>query len=112
MERRPVETRPVEGRWNRAETPRRTGRAGAGSPAGRGGRRRPAALAAALLLGAALGAGPAAASDHDPERAGHPLRMVAYALHPVGVAFDYLVMRPAHWLVHREPFRTLFGHRD
>jgi hypothetical protein len=30
----------------------------------------------------------------------------------VGVLLDYLVMRPAHWLGHREPFKTLFGHED
>lgn len=69
---------------------------------------------AVLVLGAwllALGA-PAAAHDHDPEEAGHPLRIVAYALHPVGVALDWLVMRPAHWVGHHEPFRTLFGHED
>ncbi len=69
-------------------------------------------MVSGLVLAVVLGSAPAAASDHDPERAGHPLRIVAYALHPVGVAFDYLLMRPAHWLVHHEPFRTLFGHRD
>jgi hypothetical protein len=55
---------------------------------------------------------PAAAHDHDPEESGHPLRIVAYALHPVGVAIDWLVLRPAHWVGHHEPFRTLFGHDD
>ena len=47
--------------------------------------------------------------DHDPRRAAHPLRIVAYALHPVGVALDYLLVRPAVWTVRREPFRTIFG---
>jgi hypothetical protein len=66
-------------------------------------------VAAWLAAGAAL---PAAAHDHDPEEAGHPLRVVAYVLHPVGVALDWLIMRPAHWVGHHEPFRTLFGHED
>jgi len=63
------------------------------------------------LAGALLGtARPASADDYDPRRAGHPLRIIAYALHPIGVAFDYLLFRPAHWLGHREPIRTIFGH--
>lgn len=75
---------------------------------GSGGRLlRAAALAGALALPLA---GAAQADSYEPERAGHPLRIVAYALHPVGVTLDYLVMRPAHWLVSHEPLRTFFGH--
>jgi hypothetical protein len=59
-----------------------------------------------------VAAGSARADEHDPQRSGHPLRIVAYALHPVGVIVDTLVFRPAHWLVHHEPLRTLFGHTD
>ncbi len=69
-----------------------------------------AALAALLLLAGIPGS--AAADAHDPQRAGHPLRILAYALHPIGVLLDYAVMRPCHWLGHREPLRTLFGHDD
>jgi hypothetical protein len=50
--------------------------------------------------------------DHDPLRAAHPLRIVAYALHPVGVALDYLIVRPAVWTARREPFRTIFGYDE
>jgi len=46
---------------------------------------------------------------YEPLRAGHPLRIIAYALHPVGVILDYAVVRPAHWLGSHEPLRTLFG---
>jgi hypothetical protein len=46
---------------------------------------------------------------YDPEWAGHPLRIVAYALHPVGVILDYTILRPAWWLGSHEPLRTLFG---
>jgi hypothetical protein len=68
-------------------------------------------LAVGLVAAAIAGSSPAAADEYDPQRAGHPLRIVAYILNPVGVAFDYLLFRPAHWVGHQEPFRTLFGHR-
>ena len=66
------------------------------------------------LLAAALGAvpPPAAADDHDPQRSGHPVRVAAYVLHPVGVVIDTLIFRPAHWLVNHEPWKSLFGHTD
>lgn len=70
-------------------------------------------LGAALALGLAAATPAAARADtHDPERAGHPVRVAAYVLHPIGVLLDYLIVRPAHWVVEREPFRTLFGHDD
>ena len=50
--------------------------------------------------------------DHDPRNAAHPLRIVAYGLHPVGVALDWIVVRPAVWVVRHEPFRTIFGYED
>lgn len=68
-----------------------------------------AALALALVAAAP---GAARADEHDPERAGHPLRILAYAVHPIGVALDWLIVRPAHWVVEREPFRTIFGHKE
>lgn len=67
-----------------------------------------AALASSLLLAA----GPALADDYDSESAGHPLRVAAYALHPVGAILELVIFRPAHWLVHLEPFKALFGHED
>ncbi len=62
-----------------------------------------------LLLFAAL---PAAANEYEKERAGHPLRIVAYVVHPIGVILDYVLLRPFHWIGSHEPFKTLFGHRD
>lgn len=74
-------------------------------------RSRGSALALTLLVAFfSLAPAVARADEHDPTRTGHPLRIVAYILHPVGVALDYLIMRPAHWVVEREPFRTIFGH--
>src|SRR5262245_19160812 len=49
---------------------------------------------------------------YDPDRAGHPLRIVAYVLHPVGVILDYALFRPAYWLGSHEPLRTLVGRDD
>ena len=67
-----------------------------------------AAIAAVLLLGA----GPAAADRYEADRAGHPLRVLAYLAHPLGVAVDYLFLRPMHWVGNHEPFSTIFGHDD
>jgi hypothetical protein len=66
-----------------------------------------ALIALPLLLAAA----PASADDYEPQWAGHPLRIVAYALHPVGVALDVLIFRPAHWVVTESPtLSRIFGH--
>ena len=51
-------------------------------------------------------------ANYDPQRAGHPLRMIAYVVHPVGVILDYVVFRPFYWLGSHEPLRTLFGRDD
>ena len=67
-----------------------------------------AALPLVALL--ALVAAPAAADEYDARRAGHPLRVVAYVLHPIGVALDYLLFRPAHWVGSQPVVRTVFGH--
>ena len=74
-------------------------------------RRMPRLLAAGLLA-AVLGslALPAAADEYDARRAGHPLRVLAYALHPVGVGLDWLVFRPLHWVVSQPVLSTIFGH--
>jgi hypothetical protein len=70
-------------------------------------------LASALLvLGLLVAAQPAAADEYDPNYAGHPLRVLAYVVHPVGVLFDYLIFRPAHWIGSKEPMKTIFGHKD
>jgi hypothetical protein len=50
--------------------------------------------------------------DHDPKEAAHPLRIVAYGVHPVGVALDWILVRPAVWVVRHEPFKTIFGYED
>ncbi len=76
------------------------------------GRKQIRGLAVALVLAFSLGGTPALADEYDPQYTGHPLRIVAYVVHPVGVLLDYLIFRPAHWLGSLEPLRTIFGHED
>jgi hypothetical protein len=66
-------------------------------------------LSLALLV---LAAPSGAADDYDSKEAGHPVRIVAYLLHPVGVILDTVIFRPAYWLGSHEPLRTLFGRTD
>ncbi len=55
-------------------------------------------------------AGRGEAAEYNSDEAGHPLRIIAYVGHPVGVILDYVFCRPAYYLVQKEPFATLFGH--
>jgi len=67
---------------------------------------------AVLALGLLAVARPAAADEYDPNYAGHPLRVLAYVVHPLGVLLDYAIFRPAHWVGSHEPLKTIFGHTD
>ena len=67
-------------------------------------------IAVVTLVMALLAALPASADEYESEYAGHPLRMIAYAVHPLGVLVEYLVLRPFHWVGNHEPFATIFGH--
>jgi hypothetical protein len=66
-----------------------------------------ALLLTCILVFAATAAN--AGSRYDPEKAGHPLRVAAYVLHPVGVILDRLIFRPAWHLGQVEGVRQLFG---
>jgi hypothetical protein len=66
-------------------------------------------LAVALVLVTLSASAWAGTTRYNPRRSGHPLRVIAYALHPFGVIVDTLVFRPAWWVGTHEPFRTLFG---
>lgn len=50
------------------------------------------------------------AHEYDRDDSDHPLRYVAYVLHPVGIAAEYAVLRPIHWLVSRPNMDIIFGH--
>ena len=73
------------------------------------GRRLLRGFAAALALVAVASTG-ARADDYDPQKAGHPVRVVAYVVHPVGVMLDLLIFRPAHWIGSLPVLDKLFGH--
>jgi hypothetical protein len=68
-----------------------------------------AAVAAFAMLAVAS---PAAAEEYDETYSGHPLRIVGYVLHPIGVILDTLIFRPFHWIGSHEPFKTLSGQQD
>jgi hypothetical protein len=68
--------------------------------------------ASVLALGLALAAPAAAEEEYDAPDAGNPVRIAGYVLHPVGVIYDYLLLRPAWWIGSHQPFRTLFGRDD
>jgi hypothetical protein len=54
----------------------------------------------------------AIADDYNPQRAGHPVRVAAYLLHPVGVIVDVLIFRPAHWFGSLPGLDEFFGHES
>jgi hypothetical protein len=64
-----------------------------------------AALAVLPLCSAA-----ARADDYNPQRAGHPVRIIAYVAHPVGVILDLVIFRPAHWIGSLPGVDEFFGH--
>ena len=77
----------------------------------RNGMTRVLAIAAALAMLAATS--PAATDeDYDDTYSGHPLRIVAYVLHPIGVILDTLIFKPFHWIGSHEPIKTLVGQED
>ncbi|KPL12079.1 hypothetical protein AMJ85_02100 [candidate division BRC1 bacterium SM23_51] len=67
-------------------------------------------VAVAVVAVVLAGAVPVAAHDYDRDNSDHVLRYVAYLLHPVGIALEYGVTRPIHWVVSQPNLRTVFGH--
>ena len=65
-----------------------------------------------LVVVAGLVAMPATGRAHDAydDSQSHPLRIVAYAVHPVGYALEWLVMRPFHFLVSTKSLERISGH--
>jgi hypothetical protein len=57
---------------------------------------------------------PAAAyfDEYDDYEDAHPLRLVAYAIHPIGFSLEWLVTRPIHALVSQPELEPIFGHRS
>jgi hypothetical protein len=54
--------------------------------------------------------GGALAHDAYDDSQSHPLRLLAYAVNPIGFALEWLVMRPIHFVVSQEELEPVFGH--
>jgi len=69
-------------------------------------------LLMALVVAAGLVAVPATVRAHDAydDSQSHPLRLVAYGVHPIGYAIEWLVMRPIHFVVSQRNLERVFGH--
>jgi hypothetical protein len=67
-------------------------------------------FATLLAVAAVAVASGARADEYDPQRAGHPVRVIAYVVHPVGVVLDLLIFRPAHWIGSLPGLDEFFGH--
>jgi len=66
------------------------------------------ALAAAAVIVCAI---PAFAHRYDRQNDGHPLQIVGWVVHPVGVALEYAIVRPMHRLVSSDDADIWFGHQ-
>ncbi len=42
----------------------------------------------------------------------HPLRLLAYAVHPIGFAAEWLITRPIHAIVSQPELHRVFGHQS
>ena len=50
-----------------------------------------------------------AQASYRSDRSGHPLRVIAYVLHPVGYLLDRLIFYPAWWLGQVRPIGAVVG---
>jgi hypothetical protein len=66
-------------------------------------------LVAALVLVTSANVVWAGADDYDDSQS-HPLRLLAYVLHPIGYTAEWLVTRPFHELVAQPDLEPVFGH--
>ncbi len=51
------------------------------------------------------------ADDYKRGESDCPVRILAYVAHPVGLAAEYLITRPIHWLVSRPNYNIIFGEK-
>ena len=68
-------------------------------------------LLTAVAVGAVMAtAPPVRAHDYDRGNSDHPLRYVTYLVYPVGMALEYSITRPIHYLVSQPYWRYVLGH--
>jgi hypothetical protein len=63
----------------------------------------------ALTLGLHAGRALAVPDEYD-ETQSHPLRIIAYVVHPIGYALEWILFRPFHYLVSQPATAEAFGH--
>ena len=65
----------------------------------------------AIALAALFAVAPAArAHDAYDDSEANPLRIIAYAINPIGFSLEWLVTRPIHFLVSQPQLEPVFGH--
>jgi len=52
------------------------------------------------------------ASDYKRGTDDNPVRILAYAVHPVGMAAEYVVTRPIHWITKQIHLNKVFGSKN
>jgi len=69
-------------------------------------------LLIALVAAVGLVMVPATGRAHDAydDTQSHPLRIIAYAVNPIGYAAEWLVFRPIHFVVSQPKLERMFGH--
>ena len=69
-------------------------------------------LLMALVVAVGVMAVPATGLAHDAydDSQSHPLRLIGYAVHPIGYAIEWTVMRPIHFVVSQHSLERVFGH--
>jgi hypothetical protein len=48
--------------------------------------------------------------SYDRPNSDHPLRYACYLVYPFGIAAEYALLRPIHWLVSQPDLHIIFGH--
>ena len=66
-------------------------------------------MASALAV-AALWPTQSRAENYDTDQSDYPLRYLIYPIHAEGKAIEYIITRPAHWVVSQPKMRYIFGH--
>ncbi len=64
------------------------------------------------LVAMTLLAAPLTAHRWERSQSDNPLQLVAWVLHPVGLAGEYVIYRPMHWLVSQSYLDIVFGHKS
>lgn len=70
-----------------------------------------AVLFASVLLSGGIARAGSPVPDQYEDSVTHPLRLAAYLAHPIGMATEWLVGRPLHYVFSRPYLDRFFGYR-